>query len=207
MTRKASTKAKAPAAKSAKVVKLAPASAKRKQIATKAGRASGDARTSKAERKVRAAMQALEKEIAAAGGVENLFPKGLTKKAVAEKAHINPGSLYTEKLKTLGEEVSAWVELQNGVRSAQSAQPGEEVEERQTKSRSLATRYSDLHKQWKTVLQDIRDTKLAMMKMKTDMEEVHAENAQLIFENASFKSELDSLKSKDSKVVRMPRRR
>lgn len=208
MTGKAKTTFMAPNAKSPTVVKRSSGS-KRGEIARRAGRISGDSRTRKAEEHVRSAMRAIEAEVLAAGRLQELFPKGLTKKQVAERAGINPRSFYTPKLKDLGGEVDRWVIRQNGAGSSddREAKSPEDDENSTSKARSLSQRYADLRVKWRTVLQDTRDTKLALQQSKSELEAALAENAQLQLENASLAARLAALEKRDTKVIRLPHKK
>ena len=208
MTGKGKGALKARDAKSPTATKLS-AGSKRGEIARKAGRVSGDSRTRKAEEQVRSAMLALEAEVLATGGLQELFQRGLTKKQVAERAGINPRSFYTPKLKDLGGEVDRWVKRLNGVGSADDREakaPGEE-ENAISKARSLSQRYADLRGKWRTVLQDTRDTKLALQQSKSELEAALAENAQLRREKASLAARLAAFEKREAKVVRLPHKR
>lgn len=199
MSTKASQGRRAKSAKSGRVVKLRP-EAKRLEIAKKAARASADARTTKAQNAVREAMRAIEAELVKAGGIEQLFPGGLSKKELATRAGINPRSLYTPNLLPLGQQVDAWVARLNG-KEAEGADGGEENDGKVSKSRSLATRYADLKKRWDTVRQDIRDTKLAMQQVRSECERALAENAKLRQANAVLEAKVEALEKRESKVI------
>lgn len=70
----------------------------------------GATRTAEIERKVRAAMVAISTEIDANGGI---YPKNggaISKNEISRRAGINLTTLFSPKQKSLGEEVSVWIE-------------------------------------------------------------------------------------------------
>jgi hypothetical protein len=177
---------------------------RRSEIAKEASRVSAVNRTTKAQTALENAMLAIEAQLNDAEEFAKQFPSGLTKEAVAKLAGVNPGSLYTPKLRPIGKQVGTFVDRINGNQDVPNEDSGES-EDDSNKRRSLATRYADLKKRWIATLQDLRDTKLALQDMRSKYEKVLSEIARFELANAALEARVESFTKRDPKMVSLPR--
>lgn len=175
---------------------------RRHEIAKNASLVSAASRTNKALTALEKAMAAIEAQSNNTEEFDKQFPNGLTKDAVAKLAGVNPRSLYTANLRSLGQRVGTFVDRING-KTDLVGEFGEESETDSNKSRPLATRYKDLKKRWDSARQDLRDTKLALQDLRSKYEKVLSENAYLKQMNIALESKVELFaKSGPTLVIR-----
>lgn len=188
-----------------KNVSKMPPDARRSEIAKNASLVSAVNRTAKAQTALEKAMFAIEAQLDDAEDFGKQFPNGLTREAVAKLAGVNPRSLYTPKLRPLGEKVGTFVDRINGNDEVVGEDSGESVN-KSSKSRSLAARYEDLKKRWDTARQDLRDTKLALQDMRSKYEKVLSENTHLRQAHAALEAMVEAFAKREPTLVSLPRR-
>lgn len=196
-------KSKSGRLKPKKVSKMHP-DATRSEIAKNASLVSAVNRTAKAQTALEKAMLAIEAQLNDAEEFGKQFPSGLTREAVAKLAGVNPRSLYTPKLRPLGEKVGTFVDRINGNEDVAGEHSSESVN-KSSKSRSLAARYEDLKKRGDATRQDLRDTKLALQDMRSKYERVLSENAHLRKAHAALEAKEEAFAKREPKLVSLPR--
>lgn len=112
----------------------------------------GAKRTAEAQARVRSAMAEIEAEMAANDGIYPQNNGALSAAEVARRAGIHPTSLFTEKLKDLGNEVRLWLDQQRKEKIVGSIKV----------ARTLTERITDWRRQYDSLLQSHRDTELEL---------------------------------------------
>lgn len=126
-----------------------------------AARKRGEKRTADVRARVKAAMSAIESEMAANEGIYPHRNGAVSAAEVARRAGIHPTSFFTEKLADLGSEVKHWLE---GLKA-------EKVVGSTKAKKTLAARVSDWKRLYEALLQSHRDTELELQ----EEQHLHAE--------------------------------
>lgn len=123
-----------------------------KDSAQSAARKRGERRTADVRARVKAAMSAIESEMAANDGIYPHRNGAVSAAEVARRAEIHPTSFFTEKLSDLGGEVKNWLK---GLKA-------EKVVGSTKAKKTLATRVSEWRWLYEALLQSHRDTELEL---------------------------------------------
>ncbi|WP_127996163.1 hypothetical protein [Piscinibacter defluvii] len=159
----------------------------RKGVAKQAAQKRGEKRTEDVRARVKATMAAIEQEMASNDGIYPHRNGALSAAEVARRADIHPTSFYTDKLRTLGEEVRDWLDELKREKVVGSVKV----------KKSLATRIEDWKKLYEGLLQSHRDTELELQETQhqlsdaqksiKELEQQKARLEQLAGESASKK--------------------
>ena len=134
----------------------------RRGVAKRAAQKRGEKRTEDVRAKVKATMVAIEQEMASNDGIYPHRNGALSAAEVARRADIHPTSFYTEKLRTLGEEVRDWLDELKREKVVGSVKV----------QKTLATRIEDWKKLYEGLLQSHRDTELELQETQHRLSEV-----------------------------------
>ena len=166
-------------------------SSKDKEAALKRGLA----RSSEIERKVLAAMETIETEMRANGGIYPANGGAVSKNEVARRAEISPSTLFSPKQRALGDRVLQWVEdLQ------QKAGTG-----RMRVQRTFAQRAEDWKTEYLAVVDNYRKAELLLQSAQAERDEAHSLVDKLKAENTVLLEQLRMAGA--SKVAAIPKRK
>lgn len=152
-----------------KTKKPAEAGFSRKGFAKQAAQKRGEKRTEDVRTRVQATMAAIEQEMASNDGIYPHRNGALSAAEVARRADIHPTSFYTDKLRTLGEEVRDWLDELKREKVVGSVKV----------KKSLATRIEDWKKLYEGLLQSHRDTELELQETQHQLSEAQKRIKQL----------------------------